>query len=161
MAMKVAAQPIIRAFGFRPVLIAISFGNAVSLAVCAFFTPHTWHAVIFAVLLVGGFIRSLQFTALNTIAFAEMPVSLLSRANTFYSMMQQLTLSLGVAVGAALLNLTLHWHGQTELGRRDFGPAYVGIAILSLLSALFFLPLSPRAGEEMSGHKSTSRCRQG
>jgi EmrB/QacA subfamily drug resistance transporter len=153
MMMKIAAQPLIRAFGFRPVLIFISFGNAVSLAVCAWFTPETWHVVIFAVLLVGGFIRSLQFTALNSIAFAEIPVSLLSRANTFYSMMQQLTLSLGVAVGAALLNLTLHWHGQTELGPQDFGPAYIGIAVLSLLSAAFFIPLSPRAGEEMSGHR--------
>jgi hypothetical protein len=67
-------------------------------------------------------------------------------------MMQQLTLSLGVAVGALLLNLTLVWHGHTELGAGDFGPAYIAIAVLAFLSIFSFWPLSPRAGEEMSGH---------
>ncbi len=153
MVMKIAAQPILRAFGFRPVLIGISIINTFFLVGCAWFTPNTWHIVIFAFLLIGGFFRSLQFTALNTVAFAEMPPSMLSRANTFYSMMQQLTLSLGVTVGALLLNLTLLWHKHAELSAGDFGPAYVIIGFLSFLSVFCFRPLSPRAGEEMSGHR--------
>ncbi len=149
--MKIAATPIIRTFGFRPILIINSFINMFFLAGCALFVPTTAHSVIFIFLLLGGFFRSLQFTALNTIAFAEIPAPLLSRANTFYNMMQQLTLSLGVAVGALLLNLSLTWHKETQLTAQDFWPAYLGVALLSLLSLVSFLPLAPHAGSEVSG----------
>jgi hypothetical protein len=116
------------------------------------FEVTTAHSVIFIFLLLGGFFRSLQFTALNTIAFAEIPTPMLSRANTFYNMMQQLTLSIGVAMGAFMLNLTLTWHKHTVLSANDFWPAYIGIGLLSVLATLSFLPLSPTAGAEMSGH---------
>jgi MFS family permease len=153
--MKIVATTLIRALGFRPILISNSLVNVFFLAGCAFLLPTTPHSVIFCFLLVGGFFRSLQFTALNTIAYAEIPPALISRANTLYNMMQQLTLSLGVAVGALLLNLTLRWHGDLQLGAHDFWPAYLGVGGLSLLSALFFLPLSPHAGAELSGHVIT------
>jgi len=150
--MKICATPVIRAIGFKPILVFNSLINAVFLAGCALFTPETPHSGIFVFLLIGGFFRSLQFTALNTIAFAEIPTALLSRANTFYNMMQQLTLSLGVAVGAFLLNLSLSWHKQTSLGANDFWPAFLGISVMSLLAAINFLPLPAHAGAEMSGH---------
>jgi EmrB/QacA subfamily drug resistance transporter len=150
--MKIGATPVIRAFGFRPVLIGNSFINVFFLAGCALFMVDTPHSVIFIFLLVGGFFRSLQFTALNTIAFADIPESLLSRANTLYNMLQQLTLSLGVAVGALLLNLTLQWKGETHLGAMDFWPAYTGVGVLALFSTLSFIPLAKNAGSEVSGH---------
>jgi len=152
--MKMSAAPIIRAFGFRPVLVVNAVINTVFLVGCALFSPTTWHAAIFAFLLTGGFFRSLQFTALNTLAYAEIPPELISRANTLYSMLQQLALSLGVAVGALLLNLTLVVKGAVHLGPWDFWPAYLGIAILSLLSLPYFMALPADAGAEMSGHAS-------
>ena len=68
-------------------------------------------------------------------------------------MLQQLTLSLGVAIGALMLNLTLHWRGGASLQAEDFWPAFLGIAALSLTSIFAFIPLSGNAGAEMSGHK--------
>jgi EmrB/QacA subfamily drug resistance transporter len=150
--MKMSAAPIIRRFGFRPILVTNTLINAVFLMGCALFTPHTWHAAIFAFLLFGGFFRSLQFTALNTFAYAEIPQEFISRANTLYSMLQQLTLSLGVAVGALLLNITLAIKGDPHLGPWDFWPAYIGIGILSLSALISFVTLSPDAGAELSGH---------
>ena len=97
--MKIVATPIIRAFGFRPVLVSNTLANVLFLAGIALFTAGTPHSVIFVFLLLGGFFRSLQFTALNTVAYAEVPEPLISRANTLYNMLQQLSLSLGVAVG--------------------------------------------------------------
>ena len=97
--MKMSAAPIIRRFGFRPILLIDTLINTVFLLGCALFTPGTWHAAIFAFLFTGGFFRSLQFTALNTLAYAEIPPALVSRANTLYSMLQQLALSMGVAIG--------------------------------------------------------------
>ena len=62
---------ILRRFGFRNVLIVNALISAAFLAACAVFTPATPFAVMIAVLLVGGFFRSLQFTSINTIAYAE------------------------------------------------------------------------------------------
>jgi len=150
--MKMSAAPIIRRFGFRPILVANALINVFFLAGCALFSPATSHAMIFVFLLTGGFFRSLQFTALNTLAYAEIPPEFISRANTLYSMLQQLALSLGVTVGALLLNLTLVVKGNPHLGPMDFWPAYLGIGILSLLSVPFFAKLPADAGAEMSGH---------
>jgi len=150
--MKATAAPLIRIFGFRPILIANAIVNAVFLMGCALFGPKTGHAAIFVFLLVGGFFRSLQFTALNTVAYAEVPAALISRANTLYSMLQQLSLSMGVAVGALLLNLTLYWKGDVHLGPWDFWPSYIAIGALSLISMSSFMALPKNAGDEMSGH---------
>jgi hypothetical protein len=70
--MKFGAQRLIRSYGFRQTLIWNSLFSAVSLAACMFFTPGTPAALIFVVLLTGGFFRSLTFTALNTIAYADL-----------------------------------------------------------------------------------------
>ncbi|MDE1901224.1 MAG: MFS transporter [Alphaproteobacteria bacterium] len=153
MLMKIAATPIIRAVGFRPIMIGNTIINGFFLGLIALFTPTTSMGVIFIVLLLGGFFRSLEFTALNTLAFAEIPERLLSRANTFYNMMQQLTLSLGVAVGAMLLNLVLRWHGSHDLRADYFWPAYVVIAVLCLVPLAAFVPLPRNAGHQVSGHR--------
>jgi len=150
--MKIIATPLIRTFGFRFILNANSVSNFFFLTGIALFSPTTPHSVIFIFLLIGGFFRSLQFTALNTIAYAEIPEILLSRANTLYNMMQQLSLSMGVAVGALILDITLGLHHHTQLEAHDFWPAYIGIGALTALSLLFFIPLSADAGAEISGH---------
>ena len=74
--------------------------SAAFLAVCAGFTQTTPVAVMVALLLVGGFFRSLQFTSINTIAYAEVEPRRMSRATALVSVGQQLSMSAGVAVGA-------------------------------------------------------------
>jgi EmrB/QacA subfamily drug resistance transporter len=150
--MKITASKIIRALGFRNILIGDALLNSAFLIGCALFRPQTPLAVIFGFLLIGGFFRSLQFTSLNTLAYAEIPPELISRANTLYNMLQQLSLSLGVGTGALLLNLTLAWNHASKLGSMDFWPAYIGIGALSLLSLTSFVPLPAQAGDEISGH---------
>jgi EmrB/QacA subfamily drug resistance transporter len=152
MFMKLCAAPIVKKFGFKPILISNSLINAFFLFGCAFFTPTTWRSAIFVFLLIGGFFRSLQFTSLNAMAYAEVPQTLVSRANTLYSMLQQLSLSMGVAIGASLLNLTMFWTHGSELGPTDFWPAYIGVGVFSLLAVPIFATLPKGAGDEMSGH---------
>ena len=62
-------------------------------------------ALIFCALLVGGFFRSLQFTCVNTIAYADVSPALMSRATSLVSMMQQLSVSFGVGTAALLLHI--------------------------------------------------------
>jgi EmrB/QacA subfamily drug resistance transporter len=152
MAMKVSAGPILRRFGFRRVLLANAFLSAGFLASYGFFHWDTPAWLMIALLLAGGFFRSLQFTALNTIAYADIPLPRMSQATSFASMTQQLSLSIGVGLGALVLHVSLGLRGGGELQAHDFLVAFLVVAASALLSALAFLPLPQSAGDEVSGH---------
>jgi len=149
--MKLTAGPIIRAFGYRRVLIANTVICSVFMAAYGFFEPSTSHLVIVLTLLVGGFFRSLQFTSINTIAYADIDNEQMSRATTLASVGQQLSLSFGVGIGAMALHFTLAMSGHEALQASDFSPAYFVIAGTSLLSLFFFVPLTASAGDAVRG----------
>jgi EmrB/QacA subfamily drug resistance transporter len=151
--MKATATPIIRRLGFRSVLISNGVLSAFIMMSYALFRPTTPHFLIVLALLSGGFFRSLQFTALGTLAYADVPNSSMSGASTLSSMAQQLFLSLGVALGAMLLHMSLAASGSAHLTTHDFTPAFVVMGVLALLSSLFFLPLEYHAGDEVSGRQ--------
>jgi EmrB/QacA subfamily drug resistance transporter len=151
--MRFTATQIIRRFGYRNTLIFNSVLTAVLLAANALWRPDTPLVIIFTVLLVGGFFRSLQFSAVNTLGYSDVPAALMSRATPFASMAQQLAMSLGVGTGALLLHLTLLAHGSAELGPSDFTPAFVGVGLISLCAVPIFWNLSPQAGEAVIGHR--------
>ena len=153
MAMKTTAQPILRAFSFRLVLIVNALACTGFLIVNAWFTPSTPHWIIMGVLLVGGFFRSLEFTALNAIGFAEIDQPQMSRATSFSSVGQQLSQSFGVAIAAAALEVTRALHGGGPLATADFAPAFFAVAVVSAASALFFWPLAPTAGDDLAGRQ--------
>lgn len=154
MLMKFTAKPVVRHFGFRRVLMFNTW-VCVGFIVCnALFTAHTPHWLIVAILLVGGFFRSLQFTSLNTLGYADVTHARMSRATSLASMMQQVARSLGVGIGALALQVTLMLrHGDT-LAASDFAPAFIVIAALALVSLLFFVKLQADAGAEVSGHEN-------
>ncbi len=151
--MKATATPIIRRLGFRTILISNGVLSAFIMMSYALFRPTTPHFLIVAALLSGGFFRSLQFTALGTLAYADVPDRLMSSASTLSSMAQQLFLSLGVALGAMLLHMSLRASGSTQLSTHDFMPAFIVMGLLALLSSIFFLPLEYHAGDEVSGRQ--------
>lgn len=151
--MKAVAATILRSYGYRTTLIVCALCNAAFFLFVPLFTAQAWLPVLFVFLLLGGLAQSLQFTALNTVAFAEIPQERLSAANSFYSMAQQLMLSLGVATGAAVLNMTLTLSDSRELTVLRFTPAFLACALFCLIAARSFRPLARQAGAEMSGHK--------
>jgi EmrB/QacA subfamily drug resistance transporter len=152
LSMKLTAKPILRRFGFKRVLIGNAVVSGLSLAAVALFTPSTPHLVILAVLLVGGFFRSLQFTSVNTMGYADIDQPRMSRATSFASMAQQLSLSVGVGTGALLLHVAMAARGSGELQVGDFGPAFLAVGAFAAASALVYLRLPADAGAEVSGH---------
>ena len=155
--MKLAAGPVLRRFGFRHVLVVNALLSGGMLMLHAALRPDTSHLVILGVLLLTGFLRSLQFTGINTLGYAEIPQPLMSGANALGSVMQQLSLSLGVAVGAVMLHLAQAWSSAPQLTAGDFVPAFLAIGLLSALSGLLYLPLPASAGDEVSGHGGRAR----
>jgi hypothetical protein len=116
-------------------------------------TPH-W--ILLLTLLVGGFFRSLQFTALNAIGYADIPQKLMSRASSLASMFQQLAQSLGVGLAAMLIHFTVQWRHSPKLSVADISPAFAVVAGLSLIALFFFIALPADAGSEVSGRAAKS-----
>jgi fucose permease len=154
MGMKTLAARIIRTFGFRNMMAVNAIISSVFLAACALFTVSTPLTLIFLILVVGGFFRSLQFTAINTVAYAEVEPAQMSRATTLVSVNQQLATSAGVAVGAFSVESTMLWHHATELDATMFGPAFIVVAVISAISGWFFWQMPDDAGHEISGRKA-------
>jgi hypothetical protein len=152
MTMRITATPVIRLVGFRRVLIFNSVISSIFLAGYGFFGPSTPRTIIFIALLAGGFFRSMQFTSVNTIAYADVTPALMSRATSLASMAQQLSVSFGVGIAALLLHLTMLARGETQLQSDDFPFTFFAVAAISLTSVLLFIPLAPEAGAEVSGH---------
>jgi EmrB/QacA subfamily drug resistance transporter len=153
--MKTLAARIIRTFGFRNLMTINAVVSSVFLAACALFTPATPLLLILIILVVGGFFRSLEFTAINTVAYAEVEAAQMSRATTLVSVNQQLAVSAGVAVSAFSVESTLWWHGATDLSATAFAPAFIVVSIISATSAFFFWQMPDDAGHEISGRKVT------
>jgi EmrB/QacA subfamily drug resistance transporter len=153
MFMKAAVAGVLRRLGYRPVLIYNSLLSAAFLAACASFVPGMPFAAMIVILLSGGFFRSLQFTSINTLAYAEIEPQLMSRATTLVSVAQQLSLSTGVAVGALVVETTLRLKHGTAMGAWDFPPAFLAVGALSASAAFVFARLPPDAGAELSGRK--------
>jgi len=153
MFMKAAVAGVLRRLGYRPVLVYNSVLSAAFLAACASFVPGMPFAAMIVILLSGGFFRSLQFTSINTLAYAEIEPQLMSRATTLVSVAQQLSLSTGVAVGALVVETTLRLKHGTAMGALDFPPAFLVVGALSASAAFVFARLPPDAGAELSGRK--------
>jgi EmrB/QacA subfamily drug resistance transporter len=151
MFMKAAVAGVLKRFGYRPVLVYNSFISAAFLAACASFVPGMPYAAMIAILLAGGFFRSLQFTAINTIAYAEIEPALISKATTLVSVAQQLAISTGVAVGALVVEITLRLKHGSTMGAMDFPPAFFVVGTLTAAASLVFLRLPPDAGAELAG----------
>jgi EmrB/QacA subfamily drug resistance transporter len=153
MLMKAFAAPILRRFGFRRVLIWNQLLATLCIAACATFTRGWPAPAIFAILLAGGFFQSLQFTAYNTIAYAELRPDRMSAATSFYTVFQQLMLSMGicVAAGALAVSAAIAGHHNPELS--DFRVAFLVVSVASLLCGPLCARLPAGAGAEMSGHR--------
>jgi EmrB/QacA subfamily drug resistance transporter len=148
--MRFTFRPILRLFGFRQLLIWNALLTGAFLLSCGFFTPATPYLIIIVILFIGGWSRSVQFTAAQSLAYADMPPEKTSRATSFSAMSQQLTQSIGVGLAALVVHISLNWHERTTLVPDDVAPAYFTLGLLSVASAVIFWRLPRNAGAELS-----------
>jgi EmrB/QacA subfamily drug resistance transporter len=148
--MKFTAAPIIRRFGFRRTLMVNAVLSGLGVLAIAFFGASSAHWIIMTVLLVAGFLRSLQLTGVNTLTYADVTPERMSQASGLASVAQQLAISLGVGIAALSLNASMAWREAGQLARQDLVVGYVVIAILTMASALAFRTLPQSAGAELN-----------
>jgi EmrB/QacA subfamily drug resistance transporter len=149
MAMKFIAQPLLRAFGFRRVMMVNAVLSSGFILAPAFFTPQTSWLWMAAVLFVGGLSRSLQFTSVNAFAYADVPSDRLSSASSFNAVLQQLSGSIGITLAAMGLETMQRIHGGAATDLANFPYIFAGIAALSLMSAFIFARIPRDAGASL------------
>ncbi len=149
--MKPVAQRMLRLFGFRDTLVWNGVVSAVLLAICAAFRPTWPAAAIYAALLIGGFFRSLQFTAYNSLAYGDVPRARVSAATSLYTAGQQLAATIGVSAGAAGLEGAMALSGRTTPALSDFSLAFLGVSIFTLAAVPIALLMPREAGDDLAG----------
>ncbi|WP_267873797.1 MFS transporter [Massilia horti] len=151
--MKLRTTHLLRRFGFKRILLVNGVLNAGTMLACAMLSPTTPVWMIALVLFVGGLSRSMQFSAYNTIAFADVPKDRLAAANTLSSTVFQVAAGLGIAVGAFGVRFG-HWvQGAAGLEQPAvaFRLAFVVIAVVGLVGTVDALRLAPGAGANTVG----------
>jgi MFS family permease len=149
MVMKFSASALLRRFGFRQLLIINGVVSCFFMAGYGLLSAVTPFVLISMLLLVGGFLRSLQFTALNALTYSDIVRANTSNATTFYAVAQQFSLSAGVAVAAFVLEAVQAMRGEAVIAADDFSVAFVIVAGIAMLSVLQFARLDANAGSSV------------
>ena len=150
--MKVAARPVVQRFGFRRLLLGNAIIVGAATMALGLFRESTPIAVMIAVLTLSGFLRTLQFTCMSALTYADLAPAQLSGGTSIASVAQQISMSLGVAVGATLLHFASGFSsGGVSLSPMAFTATFAIVGLLPMASILVFARLSPEAGAEMAG----------
>ncbi|KWX67145.1 MFS transporter [Mycobacterium sp. NAZ190054] len=137
---KPTTTPLMRRFGIKRVLLVNGVASVVWFGVLAALQPDTPVVLIAAALYVSGALRSIGFTAYNSLAFADVDGDELTHANTVNATMQEVAAGLGIAVAALLLTVL-----------SSFAWAFVALGVLLALTLVETLRLPADAGRHVSG----------
>lgn len=153
MFMKALASVALRRYGFRMVLMANAVFAGMAIASYGLFTSHTPYYVMLLAVLLGGFFPSLQFTCLNSIAYADISSRDASRATSIASVVQQLSLGMGVTIAGLVLQISNYVQGHATIVEADFWPAFLVVGLFSVASVPITARLPKNAGRELTHGK--------
>lgn len=152
MGMKLISSAMLRRFGYRQVLVVNTVLVAGTIASYALVGPGTPLAVIVLLGLLMGLFNSLQFSSMNSMAYADIAERDTPMASTLASTLQQMSMSFGLACGSLVTGLYLAGLPQGDAGavRGALHHAFLTLAALTLVSSLTFRALRPEDGESIS-----------
>jgi EmrB/QacA subfamily drug resistance transporter len=146
---KSMVRPVLRFFGIRRLLIYNTLLTAAYIFACGLFRANTPYVLILLTLWIAGLSRSVEYTAIQSLAYADLPPALTARATSFASMAQQIWLSFGVGLVALIMQLAREFHGHDTIAPDDITPAYFVIAFAALCAAGVFARMPKNAGAEL------------
>jgi EmrB/QacA subfamily drug resistance transporter len=148
--MKPATSTVLNRIGFKTTLLVNGSIAIATICGCSLLTPDTPKAVIIPLLFVSGLARSMQYTTLNTLAFADVPQPRMSGANTLFSMLNQMAAGVGIAIGAIALRLAGLLHpADATVTTSDFRIAFSVVAVLAMAALFDFRRLAPDAADAL------------
>jgi MFS family permease len=152
MGMKLIAGRVLARYGYRRVLIVNTVMIGATMSLYALVVAQTPLLLIVLLSLAQGFFNSLQFTSMNSMAYADIEAQDSSMASTIASSMQQMSMSFGLACGS----LVTAWYlgDLPQADRAMVGAAlhhaFLTLGALTALSSLTFWALRPEDGESVS-----------
>jgi len=152
--MKALTTRILQRFGFRMVSIVDVTVAGIFIIACGLLTPEVPLALVLIVVFVYGVARSMQFSTLATLAYADVAQPQMSAASTLWSAAAQMTIGLGIAFGAVSLRAAAFFNGETSghaFTLDDFRLAFLLAGVLTLLSVIGYMGLSRDAGQSIGG----------
>lgn len=153
MMMKFLAKPILSRLGFRTTLVTTALVGGTLTGLIGFFRPDTAIPLVLVLLLIGGFFRSLFFTSLNALAFADLANRDAGDATAMMGAIQQVSIATGVALAGAILEIGMVTSGSDTASLADFSMAFFVVGGVTISAAIAFMPLAPDAGDEVAGRR--------
>jgi MFS family permease len=150
--MKTATAVLLRWFGFRRTLFVNGIFCGICILACGWLSEMSLVWIALAILFIAGLSRSLQYAALNSLSFADVPNPLRATGATLSFMFQQISLVLGVALSVLILNAC---RDESVVNVQNFSPfqwAFFWMGLCVSFASFGFLRLSNEAGSEVSGH---------
>lgn len=149
LSMKTLTVQTIRRFPFKRILIVNGILIGIFTGCIAFLQADTPVWIIVTVMFLTGAVRSMQFTSITTLAFADIPEKKMTSANSFYSTIQQMSAGMGIAMGAVVLRFSHQINGGLpgNYNMPDFKLAFIAIAILSIVHLVGYRKLPSDAGD--------------
>ena len=152
MVMKVLAPRLLARYGFRAVLTVNTVLIGLTIALFSQVTTGTSLWLVAALGAAQGLFNSLQFSSMNSVAYADIEAPQSSMAATIASTLQQMSMSFGLAFGTWLA--AYHLGADTQGQQADMAGAlhatFLTLGALTLLSSLSFRVLRPDDGEAVS-----------
>jgi EmrB/QacA subfamily drug resistance transporter len=156
MSLKLTMPVILRRFGHRAVLISntMILGALIALFGTIGASTPVWLIVI--EVFVYGFFTSLQFTSMNTLAYADVTEEETSAASTIASTMQQMSISFGVAVASLATAFFIPDSHQVGPAQMIHGvhKAFLALGVWTFFSSIIFRELKPDDGNTVSQRKT-------
>lgn len=143
-----------RRYGFRNMMMLSGFGAAITCAIIAMIRPGWPVWPLTFVLICSGAVQAIQFSAYNSIAYADLPETRMSAATSFYSTFQQIMLSAGICIAALTVTVSRIVFRHAEVTSFDFDAGFLVTGAISLLAVPTAAMLAPNAGSAVSGHVS-------
>lgn len=152
MGMKLISSRLLARFGYRQILIVNTVCIGITIGMFALVKPGSPLALIVMLGLMQGFFNSLQFSSMNTLAYADVSPDDSSMASTISSSFQQLSMSFGLATGTLIAGWFLGDFPQTNrsMVTNALHSAFVALSVVTILSSLAFWGLRRADGESIS-----------
>lgn len=151
---KLYVNQLLRSFGFRGTLLAAGGAVILSTLGLAVISPSAPDALLLPLLFAVGSTRSIVFSGLNVLSFADISREQLPAASTLMSMAQQLAIAGGVSAGALLLTMSSSFQDASDiLPLTGFRLAIVLSLLPTVPGMLILLRLSPKDGAELGGFR--------
>jgi EmrB/QacA subfamily drug resistance transporter len=144
---KSTVTQVLRWFGYRKTLVGVTLFIGLLIGQFSLQSPGMEAWLLILPLFILGMAMSTQFTAMNTITLADLTDENASSGNSVLAVTQQLSISLGVAVSAAVLRL---YEGIDSFNTiEQFHYTFLTMGAVTLVSAFVFMLLRPKDGRNL------------